>query len=193
MKHLGLQIEYNKQKYDRKAKSVEIVPGDKVLVKNVRDRGGTGKLRSYWEQNIYEVVSKYQDIPVYKIKQVGDNRARTRTIHRNLLKLFNELPLELLEKPIHKGGKVRKELVLAEDNEDEVIVIVKRNEGNTQRGERRERKGTDERLVKDVDDGMGDSGPEEEIACRRSSRYRKPKKIFTYNKVGGNPVCEETK
>ena len=95
--------------------------------------------------------------------------------------------------------------------------MVKRNEGNTQRGERRERKGTDERLVKDVDDGMGesgpeeevegiderlvkdvddgmgDSGPEEEIACRRSSRYRKPKKIFTYNKVGGNPVCEETK
>ena len=84
--------------------SVEIVPGDKVLVKNVRDSCGTEKLRSHCEQNIYEVVSKHQDIPVYKIKQVGDNRARTRTIHRNLLKLCNELPLELLEKPSHRGG-----------------------------------------------------------------------------------------
>ena len=69
-----------------------------------------------------------------------------------------------------------------------MIVIVKRNEGNTQRGERRERKGTDERLVKDVDDGIGESGPEEEVVCRRTSRSRKPKRIFTYNKAGGNPV-----
>ena len=73
-KNIRKTSDYNKQKYDSKAKSVEIVPGDKVLVKNGRDEGGTGKLRSFWEQNIYEVVSKHEDIPVYKIKPVGDNR-----------------------------------------------------------------------------------------------------------------------
>ena len=39
--------EYNKKMYDQKLiKSVEIIPGDKVLMKNVKERGGTGKLRS---------------------------------------------------------------------------------------------------------------------------------------------------
>ena len=78
---------------------------------------------------------------------------------------------------------MRKELVLAEDNEDQVIVIVKWNEGNTQRGVRRERKGTDARVVKDVDDGMGGSRPEEEVVCRRSSRYRKPKRIIKLGEI----------
>ena len=51
-KNIRKTSQYNKQKYDRKAKSVEIVPGDKIFVKNVCDRGGTGKLRSYWEPNL---------------------------------------------------------------------------------------------------------------------------------------------
>ena len=125
-KNIRKTSDYNKQKYDSKAKSVEIVPGDKVLVKNVRDKGGTGKLRSFWEQNIYEVVSKHEDIHV-KIKPVGDNRVRT--IHWNLLKLCNELPLDVLEKPIHRKEKVRKGIVSVEDSEDELVIMVKRHGG----------------------------------------------------------------
>ena len=34
-KNIRKTSDYNKQKYDSKAKSVQIVPGDKVLVKNV--------------------------------------------------------------------------------------------------------------------------------------------------------------
>ena len=32
--------------------------GDKVLVRNVRERGGPGKLRSHWESGVYIVVDK---------------------------------------------------------------------------------------------------------------------------------------
>ena len=35
---------YNKKAYDKKAKAVELVEGDKVLIKNVRERVGTQKL-----------------------------------------------------------------------------------------------------------------------------------------------------
>ena len=197
----------------------------KVLVKNVRDKGGTGKLRSSWEQNIYEVVSKHEDIPVYKIKPVGDNRVRT--IHRNLLKLCNELPLDVLEKPIDRKEKVRKGVVSVEDSEDELVIMVKRNgrdthfreEGREDQGredQRREDQGREDQGREDQGredqgredqgredqgredqgredfDGMGESEPGEEVVCRRSARNRKPKRIFTYNKFGGNPVNEET-
>ena len=35
-----------------------------VLIRNVWERGGTGKLRSYWEKDIYEVVSNDPDLPI---------------------------------------------------------------------------------------------------------------------------------
>ena len=59
---------YNKKYYDKKAKAVEIEEGDKVLVRNVREKGGTGKLKSYWEEAIFTVVEKRGELPVFKIK-----------------------------------------------------------------------------------------------------------------------------
>ena len=43
--------------------------GDRVLVKNVRPQGTTmaGKLSSYWEPVVYEVVEKCGNLPVYII------------------------------------------------------------------------------------------------------------------------------
>ena len=37
-----------------------------MLIRNVKEKGGTGKLRNYWEPNIFEVVQKdktFQYIP----------------------------------------------------------------------------------------------------------------------------------
>ena len=79
---------------------MEIVPGDKVLVKNVKEKGGTGKLKSFWEQQIYEVVSKHENLPVYKIKPLGSNKVRT--LHRNLIMQCNDLPGDILEKSLNQ-------------------------------------------------------------------------------------------
>jgi len=76
----------NKQKhyYDRKARSVEIAVGDKVLVKKV-SFDGKHKIADRYEEEVYTVVEQpRRDIPVYRIKS-GDME---RTLHKNLLYLL---------------------------------------------------------------------------------------------------------
>lgn len=84
----------NKSYYDQKARGVVLKPGDRVLVRNMGERGGPGKLRSYWEKKIYVVKEQISDNPVYVIHPEGDPSARNRTMHRNLLLLVNNLPVE---------------------------------------------------------------------------------------------------
>ena len=85
-KNIQQSTSYNKQYYDKKAKSVEIEVGDNVLVKNVKRKG---KLCNYWESEIYEVKEKDDRLPVYTIYPVKGGK--TRKLHRNLLKKCNEL------------------------------------------------------------------------------------------------------
>ena len=88
--------QYNKRYYDKKVKETEILPGDRVLIRNVRDKAGTGKLTSYWEPNIFEVVKKDKNLPVYTMKNLNKN-SDIRVLHRNLIMKCNDLPLVLFQ------------------------------------------------------------------------------------------------
>ena len=83
----------NKRRYDVKFKSaVSLVVGDRVLVRNLSERGGTGKLRSWWEHCIYRVTEASDSLPVFTIQPVGGGPSRT--VHRNLLMRVNHLPVD---------------------------------------------------------------------------------------------------
>ena len=103
--NIGKAAGYNKKWYDRKAKSVEIRINDLVLVKNDRERKGKKKLRSYWEEKIFRVVEAREDIPVFKVKNIH-NAKDIRVLHRNKLMCVNEIPLDLVDKPVTKKTKV---------------------------------------------------------------------------------------
>uniref|UniRef100_A0A8C5MS83 Gypsy retrotransposon integrase-like protein 1 n=1 Tax=Leptobrachium leishanense TaxID=445787 RepID=A0A8C5MS83_9ANUR len=84
--------------YDRRIQGNDLQPGGRVLVRNLTERGGPGKIRSYWEDKVHVVVQrKSKESPVYEIKP-ENGEGRNRVIHRNLLMPCDHLPLEKPEK-----------------------------------------------------------------------------------------------
>ncbi|KAK3716754.1 hypothetical protein QZH41_000597 [Actinostola sp. cb2023] len=81
-----------KQQYDKKVRHTALQEGDRVLVRNLSERGGTGKLRSYWEDFIHIIKSQRGDLPHYEVIR-EDGEGRTRVLHRNLLLPCSYLPV----------------------------------------------------------------------------------------------------
>jgi transposase InsO family protein len=81
-----------KSNYDRKVRFTVLEPGDRVLVRNLTERGGPGKLRSYWENQIYQVVEQKGELPIFVVKPEGGAKGRSRVLHRNLLLPCDFLP-----------------------------------------------------------------------------------------------------
>ena len=133
--------EYNKRHYDEKAKAVEIKVGDLVLVRNMREREGKAKMRSYWEENLFKVTEIKENVPVYTITNIGKKKD-IRVVHRNKLMLVNELPLNVFGevdtgKGKCKSGKKVKEQkstprtsIIApesvDDDPDDVLIVMER-------------------------------------------------------------------
>lgn len=86
--------ERNKRNYDVKVRGSMLCPGDRVLVRNLTPRGGTGKLRNHWEDIVHIVVRQIGgEGPVFEVKP-EHGKGRSRVLHRNLLMPCDYLPLE---------------------------------------------------------------------------------------------------
>ena len=97
----------NKAYYDKKARGVELVLGDRVLSRN-RERGGTGKIRTVWEDKVYRIVEKSKDIPVFVIKP--EDGGKSKRVHRNdLLRCNLIFPREVREVPNQGQERVPKQ------------------------------------------------------------------------------------
>ena len=82
--HLQTNCEAKKQKryYDRATSTVQLVPGDVVLMKNDMYQG-KWKVKDQWSDTEYVVVCQVTDgIPAYEVK---DEAGNIKTIHRNWL------------------------------------------------------------------------------------------------------------
>ena len=88
--HARKSAETGKQQYNKRVRHTALHEGDRVLVRNMTERSGPGKLRPYWEQQIYVTTRKRKDMPVCEVKpENGDGRSRV--LHRNLLLPFSYL------------------------------------------------------------------------------------------------------
>ena len=55
-----------KRNHDNKVRSSVLNEGDRVLIRNMTSRGGTGKLRNHWEDDIHKLICQMGRDPYMK-------------------------------------------------------------------------------------------------------------------------------
>ena len=206
---------YNKQHYDRKIHGVELKVGDQVLLRNMREKGGTGKLRSHFERGVFEVVEKRNKLPVYVIKNVNKEKDR-RTVHRSKLMECNDLPKTVFEevsvKKNNTKGRINreKEVLVETDDEDttDVAVFLHEDVPDSFLGGGDGVEGSHEAVDEAIADSPEEANTEADVATpdiddetipyqdddrsprptRHSSRQVTHRKLFSYDEIGGPPV-----
>ena len=93
-----------KKQYDRKVRFSSLQPGDRVLVRDLSELGGPGKLRSYWEQQMHVVVGQKGNLPVFKVRPEG-RTGKPRVLHRNLLLPCDFLPVDHPDPSLHHSQR----------------------------------------------------------------------------------------
>eukprot|EP00794_Sanderia_malayensis_P010373 gene10373-biopygen8509 len=81
----GQSMQKGRERYNERAFATELKPGDRVLVKRLLERGGPGKLRSFWENQVYVVLRRPDPHnAVYEVA-LAQGTGRKRMLHRNLM------------------------------------------------------------------------------------------------------------
>ena len=107
----GQSMQKGRERYNERAFATDLKPGDRVLVKRLLERGGPGKLRSFWEDNVYVVIRRPDlNNAVYEVEP-ENGTGRRRTLHRNLLLPCPFLPYEADTKDSTKARHRRREEV----------------------------------------------------------------------------------
>ena len=92
-----------------------------MLVRNMTEHGGPGKLRPYWEQEINVVTQKRKDMPVYEDKpETGTGGSRVS--HRNMLLPCYYLPAETQLTPSKNRQAVSKRANKQEASREETSI-----------------------------------------------------------------------
>uniref|UniRef100_A0A3P8TE73 Gypsy retrotransposon integrase-like protein 1 n=2 Tax=Amphiprion percula TaxID=161767 RepID=A0A3P8TE73_AMPPE len=114
-RNAGKSSQRGKTQYDKKVYGPPLKIGSRVLVRNVTEKGGPGKIRSYWEDNIYVIKNqKGEDSPVFEL--VPENgQGRTRVMHRNMLLPCDFLPVSADTNKTGDKTKTKKRLLNKND------------------------------------------------------------------------------
>ena len=60
--------------------------GNRVLIKNLSERGGAGKMKSFWKDKVHVVIENLNSENItYKVQPENDLNEKICTLHRNML------------------------------------------------------------------------------------------------------------
>ena len=82
-----------KKQYERKLSFSGLQHVDRVLMRCLSERGGLGKLRSHWEQQVHGAVGQTGNPPVFEVRPEG-RTGKLRVLHINILLPFDFLQID---------------------------------------------------------------------------------------------------